>query len=60
MTIKVWAGGAEAGLLGRQGPRGSVFAYGPGAAPARAVSLTMPARLASWDVPHGLAPRSSR
>jgi len=56
MTIKVWTGGAEAGLLGRPGPRGSAFAYAPGATRERAVSLTMPPRLASWNVPHGLAP----
>jgi len=56
MTIKVWTGGAEAGLLGHHGPRGSAFAYAPGASIERAVSLTMPVRLASWDVPYGLAP----
>lgn len=56
MTLEVWTGGAEAGLLGRQGPRGSAFAYAPHAPPQRAVSLTMPVRLASWNTPHGLAP----
>jgi len=54
--IKVWTGVAEAGRLGRQGPRGTAFAYTPDAQPERAVSLTMPPRLASWDVPFGLAP----
>jgi len=56
MTIKVWTGGAEAGLLGPLGPRGSAFAYAANGTPERAVSLTMPVRLASWDVQYGLAP----
>lgn len=56
MTIKVWTGGAEAGRLGRLPPRGSAFAYAPDAPPERAVSLTMPVRLSSWDVPYALAP----
>jgi serine/threonine-protein kinase HipA len=55
MMIKVWTDGAEAGLLDRAA-RGSTFLYLPDVAPARAVSVTMPARLASWDVPFGLAP----
>jgi serine/threonine-protein kinase HipA len=54
--MKVWADGAEAGLLGRHGPRGSAFAYAPGVPSMRAISLTMPVRLASWDTPFGLAP----
>src|SRR5260221_3183512 len=54
--IKVWTDAAEAGLLDRQGERGSTFAYMPGAAPARVVSVTMPARLESWTVPFGLPP----
>src|SRR5260221_7612868 len=54
--IKVWTDAAEAGLLDRQGERGSTFAYMPGAAPARVVSVTMPARLESWTVPFGLLP----
>src|SRR3984885_4099720 len=53
--IKVWTDGAEAGLLDRAA-RGSTFLYLPDAAPARAVSVTMPVRLASWEVPFGLAP----
>jgi serine/threonine-protein kinase HipA len=52
--IKVWTDGAEAGRLDRSG-RGSTFLYLPDAAPARAVSVTMPLRLASWDVSFGLA-----
>src|ERR1700728_49662 len=55
MMIKVWTDGAEAGLLDRSG-RGSTFLYLPDAPPPRAVSVTMPVRLASWDMPFGLAP----
>jgi serine/threonine-protein kinase HipA len=54
--IKIWTDAAEAGLLNRHGERGSTFAYLPGAAPARAVSVTMPLRLESWSVPFGLLP----
>ena len=53
--IKVWTDGAEAGLLDRYGDRGSTFAYLPEAAAERAVSVTMPVRLASWDMRFGLA-----
>src|ERR1700737_2332191 len=54
--IKVWTDAAEAGLLDRLRDRGSVFAYVPGTLQQRAVSVTMPVRLSSWDVPFGLAP----
>ena len=54
--IKVWTDAAEAGLLDRHGERGSTFAYFADAAPARAVSLTMPLRLESWSVSFGLLP----
>lgn len=54
--IKVWTDGAEAGLVDRLGNRGSAFSYLPGAAAARAVSVTMPVRLPSWDTTLGLAP----
>jgi serine/threonine-protein kinase HipA len=54
--IKVWTDGAEAGLLDRSGDRGSTFLYLPETIGARAVSVTMPVRLASWDVHFGLAP----
>src|SRR5258707_10951747 len=54
--IKVWTDSAEAGLLDRQRDRGSAFAYLPETVPQRAVSVTMPVRLPSWDVPFGLAP----
>ena len=56
MTIKVWTSGAEAGLLGRFGAQGSSFAYAPFATEGLAISLTMPVRLPSWNVPYGLAP----
>src|ERR1039457_5769389 len=54
--IKVWTDAAEAGLLDRQRDRGSAFAYLPDTVPQRAVSVTMPVRLPSWDVRFGLAP----
>src|ERR1700691_4883744 len=54
--IKVWTAAAEAGLRDRHGTRGSSFAYLPDVAPARAVSVTMPVRLPSYDVPFGLLP----
>lgn len=54
--IKVWTDAAEAGLFDRNGAHGSTFAYQPGAPPARAVSVTMPVRLPSYDVPFGLLP----
>jgi serine/threonine-protein kinase HipA len=43
-------------MLERHGPRGSTFVYQPEAEPRRAVSVTMPVRLASWDTPFGIAP----
>lgn len=54
--IKVWTDAAEAGLLDRFGARGSTFVYQLSAPAARAVSVTMPVRLPSWDVAYGLAP----
>jgi serine/threonine-protein kinase HipA len=54
--IKVWTDAVEAALLDRFGVRGSTFVYQPGAPPARAVSVTMPTRLPSWDFQYGLAP----
>ncbi|MGA3093196.1 MAG: type II toxin-antitoxin system HipA family toxin [Terriglobales bacterium] len=54
--IKVWTDGAEAGLLDRSGERGSTFLYLPDTPPARAVSVTMPVRLPSWDRGFGLPP----
>src|SRR5580658_7322780 len=54
--IKIWTDGAEAGLLDRWRDRGSAFLYLPGISPERAVSVTMPLRLPSWETPFGLAP----
>src|ERR1017187_1366138 len=54
--IKVWTDAAEAGLLDRFRARGSTFVYQPGALPVRAVSVTMPVRLPSWDIQYGLPP----
>lgn len=54
--IKVWTDAAEAGMLDHAGERGSTFVYIPGAEPTRAVSITMPVRLASWETSYGLAP----
>jgi serine/threonine-protein kinase HipA len=55
-VIKVWTDAAEAGLLDRFGTRGSAFLYLPETLPARAVSVTMPVRLPSWNVQFGLPP----
>jgi serine/threonine-protein kinase HipA len=54
--IKVWTDAAEAGLLDRFGARSSTFVYQPDAPRARAVSVTMPVRLPSWEVQYGLPP----
>jgi serine/threonine-protein kinase HipA len=54
--ITVWTDAAEAGLLDGHGTRGSSFVYLPDIARARAVSVTMPVRLSSWDVQFGLPP----
>ena len=54
--IRVWTDSAEAGLLDRSGNRGSTFVYLPETIGIRAVSVTMPVRLASWDLRFGLAP----
>jgi serine/threonine-protein kinase HipA len=54
--IKVWTDDTEAGLLDRKDERGSTFLYLPETHPPRAVSVTMPVRLASWDQSFGLPP----
>jgi len=54
--IKVWTDAVEAGLFDRHSTRGSSFVYLPETARARAVSVTMPVRLPSWDVQFGLPP----
>ena len=54
--IRVWSDNKTAGVLDRLGPKGSTFAYDPQALPERAVSVTMPVRVQSWDMQFGLAP----
>ena len=54
--IRIWTDAAEAGLLDRANDRASTFLYVPAVAPARAISVTMPVRLASWDERFGIAP----
>src|SRR5271155_1512677 len=54
--IRIWTDAAEAGLLDRYAERGSTFAYLPDTPESRAVSVTMPVRLPSWNSPFGLAP----
>ncbi len=54
--IKVWSDNLVAGNLGRHQDRGSAFVYLTEAPPERAVSMTMPVRLASWDQAIGLHP----
>jgi serine/threonine-protein kinase HipA len=54
--IKIWTDAAEAGLLDRYRERGSAFVYLPDVSPQRAVSVTMPLRLPSWDTAFGLPP----
>jgi len=54
--IRVWSDRTEAGFLDVRGERGSTFAYHPRVPAQRAVSLTMPVRIESWDMAYGLAP----
>lgn len=54
--IKAWTDAAEAGLLDRFGARGSTFAYQTNAPPLRAVSVTMPVRVPSYNASFGLLP----
>jgi serine/threonine-protein kinase HipA len=54
--IRVWSDSRRAGVLDRLPPRGSTFAYEPSVEPQRAVSVTMPARVRSWDEKSGLLP----
>ena len=54
--IRVWSDGDRAGVLDRLGQRGSTFAYDPAASPRRTVSVTMPARVQSYDAKFGLLP----
>lgn len=54
--IKVWTDAAEAGLLDRFDARGSAFVYQTSAPPLRAVSMTMPVRVPSYNMSYGLLP----
>lgn len=54
--IRVWSDARHAGVLDRLYEHGSTFAYDPSASADRAVSLTMPVRLPSWNSSYGLAP----
>lgn len=54
--IRIWSDDKIAGLLERRNLRGSTFAYDHAADPDRAVSITMPVRLASWNDDHHLLP----
>lgn len=54
--LRVWTDNQSSGLLDRHGQRGTTFVYEAKAAGKRAVSVTMPARTASWDTAYGLAP----
>jgi len=54
--LRVWTDRQSAGHLDRHAARGTAFVYQPKAAAARAVSITMPVRTASWNTQHGLAP----
>ncbi len=56
MRIKVWTDNSSAGMLDRTGHRGSTFVYHSAATPARAVSVTMPIRLGSWETGVGVPP----
>ena len=63
--IRIWTDNLPAGVLDRHRLAsgtpdtrrlGSTFVYEPGSSAERAVSVTMPVRLASWDTSYGLAP----
>ena len=54
--IQAWVDGERVGLLDRLPPRGATFAYDPSTITARAVSLTMPVRVQSYDAKFGLLP----
>lgn len=53
--IRVWSDARPSGLLDRDG-RGCSFAYAGDAQDERAVSVTMPRRIKSYDQPFGLLP----
>lgn len=54
--IRVWSDNQRAGVLDRLPPKGATFVYDPLANPHRAISVTMPVRVQSWDAKFGLPP----
>lgn len=54
--IRVWSDNQRAGVLDRLPPRGSTFVYEPLINRQRAISVTVPVRVQSWDVKFGLLP----
>ena len=54
--IRVWSDAEKAGVLARIDRHGTTLAYDPAAPAGRAVSLTMPVRIQSWDTSFGLPP----
>jgi serine/threonine-protein kinase HipA len=54
--LRVWADRLRSGVLDRHGARGTTFVYDTKVESARAVSVTMPVRAASWNVDYGLLP----
>jgi len=54
--IRVWSDNQRAGVLDRLPPKGATFVYDPLAHPQRAISVTMPVRVQSWDAKFGLPP----
>lgn len=54
--IRIWTDGEIAGALDRLGKAGTSFAYTPEARAERAVSITMPHRVPSYDWPYGIVP----
>lgn len=54
--LKAWTDGAETGFIDRLRERGTTFGYLRPVEAERAVSMTMPVRIQSWDTAFGLAP----
>ncbi|SRR6266508_2515534 len=54
--LRVWTDGQGSGFLDRHRAHGTTFVYEPKVASERAVSVTMPVRIASWDAAFGLVP----
>lgn len=54
-ALRVWINDKPVGRLAKHS-RGTTFVYDPGVSQADAVSLTMPVRVASYDVPSGMIP----